>query len=176
MNSFTPLDWDRLQQWMCGEAYRLVGHPEEPESSAYSAMLHQPNLIRKWGDGAFEQSEADQAQIDAAARAFAHEQPLPPLTIEQRGRLALRLRLASRIARALSSRHSKPPKGWFPNHLSKMPEPDIVEWLLVDAWPFVGEICDESLSWADGVQPPPAPSHKLPPPPASSAEANGFSE
>jgi hypothetical protein len=50
------------------------------------------------------------------------------------------------------------PKGWFPNELQRLSEPDLLEWLLVDAWPFLAEVFDESLNWADEVEHPPSPS------------------
>jgi hypothetical protein len=148
-------NWNDLQRWLCGQAvWHVLGLEDGSEELAYAHMLKEPDVVSNWWEGAFESSEEDEAAITAGAKAVAHEQPLPELTPAQRGRLALRLRLASRIARAMSSRHQKPAKGWFTDRLSGMSESDAIEWLLTDGCAFWIEVFDETLSWADSVEHP----------------------
>lgn len=172
----TPHDFESLQSWMCQEAIALVGYPDSPASAAFKVMATEPDMLLHWWDGAFEQSEQENALLNSAARAIARREPLPELSFAQRGRLALRLRLASRILRALSSKHENPPKGWFPTRLRKMSEPDLLEWLLIDAWAFCSEIFDETLSWADEFEHPFAPSTKRHLRQISSQDSASFSE
>lgn len=171
----TPISFDSLQRWLCQEALGIVGFPDVPESAAYKAMTNEPELLLQWWDGAFEQNEQENTLLDLAARAFAQRKPLPELSLAQRGRLALRLRLASRILRALSNAGTPSSKGWFPTKLRKFSEPELLEWLLVDAWPICAEIFDETLSWTDGFEHPLSRSMKRPPQKLSSDEGSSFS-
>jgi hypothetical protein len=168
-------NFDSIQRWLCQEAIALIGFPGIPANAAYKAMAFEPDMLLHWWDGAFEQNEQETVLLDLAARAFAHGQPLPELSLAQRGRLALRLRLASRILRALRSSPTKSPKGWFQAKLHKFSEPDLLEWLLVDAWPMCAEILDESLSWEDEFEHPPGKSMRRPPQKISSEDSASFS-
>ena len=151
----TPEDWNDLQRWLCSTAIsHVVGSVLHEDERCYSKMLKEPEVITLWWTGAFEQSEEDEIAITAGARAIARRMPIPDLTIAQRGRLSLRLRIASRIARAMSSRHRRPAKGWFTDHLSKMSVDDALEWLLTDGCDFWLEVFDETLHWAESVQHP----------------------
>jgi hypothetical protein len=174
----TPLDLDELQKWLCLEALTLIGFPDQRENEAYRAMASEPEFLPHWWSGIFVQDAAETALLDSAARAFAHGKPLPEISLAQRGRLALRLRLGSRILRTYGSRHiNRRSKGWFPARLYKLSKIELLEWLLVDAWPICVEILDETLLWADEVEHPTAPSMKKSPPrPASSQDAASFSE
>ena len=161
----TPLDWDDIQKWMRAEATRLTGEKKDAAIECYSEMLQEPDYITCWWAGAFPEKESEDDLIEAAARALARNQSLPTLSASQSARLALRLRIASRIARTLGERQTKMPKGWFPDKLQRLSEQDLLEWLLVDAWPFLSEVFDESLIWADEVEHPAAPSMKRKSPP-----------
>lgn len=172
----TAQDYNTLQIQLCGESNAILEDIGVRPADAYNAMLREPEMLMTWWSGVFEQSEADQTTIDAAARAFAAGQPLPDLTVPQRARLALRLRLGSRIVRAISSRQHVQPKGWFPNKLRRMTSRELVEWVLLDGWHFCAEIFDEAMCWADAVEPPPAPSTRRPPPATSSAETSSLAE
>lgn len=172
----TAQDYNTLQMQLCGEANAILEDIGVRPADAYNAMLREPEMLMTWWSGVFEQSEADEAAIVSAARAFAAGQTLPELTLPQRARLALRLRLGSRIVRAISSRQHVQPNGWFPNKLRRMTSRELVEWVLLDGWHFCAEIFDEAMSWADGVEPPLAPSTRRPPPPSSSAQTSSLSE
>jgi hypothetical protein len=141
---------------------------------AYQLMLTEPDFLPRWWCGAFEQSPEEEALIDEAARAYALSKPLPELSVPQRARLALRLRLASRILRAMSNRHDVLLKGWFPNKLKRLGQQRLFECLLVDTWRCWSEIFDETLLWADGVDQPPAPSVRRSPGPASSSDTSSL--
>lgn len=151
----TPEHWNELQCWLCTIATRQVlGSELDADDVCFRQMLTEPNVVTNWWVGAFDHSEEDERAITTAAIAVARQKPLPELTLAQRGRLVLRLRLASRIARAMSSRHQHPAKGWFSDHLSQMSEDDALEWLLTDGCDFWLEVLDESLLWADSVDHP----------------------
>lgn len=167
--------FDSIQRWLCQEAIALTGFPAIPADAAYKEMTNEPKMLKNWWEGAFEQDEQETALLDSAARAFAHRQPLPELSLAQRGRLALRLRLASRILRAMSDQDTIQSKGWFPAKFHKLSEPDLLEWLLVIAWPMCAEILDESLSWADEFAHPPAYSMKRPPRKIADEDSASFS-
>jgi hypothetical protein len=138
-------------------------------------MANEPDLLLNWWYGAFEQNEQEAALLDSAARAFAHHKPLPELSLAQRGRLALRLRLASRILRALHSSDTTQAKGWFPAKLHTLSEPELLEWLLVDAAPICLEILDETLEWEGSFQHPTGPSERRHPQKLSSEDSASFS-
>lgn len=148
----TPEQWNEIQSDLWRIAYQLTNG--EGKIGSYEAMLVEPNSVTNWWSGAFDQSEADEATIDSAAMAIAENGPLPDLSPPQRGRLALRLRLASRVIRAMSNRHQSPAKGWLPSKLAKISEEDALIWLLVDGHRFWIEILDETLLWADSVDHP----------------------
>ena len=167
--------FDSIQRWLSQEAIALTGYPGIPQSAAYKAMASEPEILKNWWEGAFEQNEQETALLDSAARAFAHGQPLPELSLAQRGRLALRLRLASRILRAMRDNDTIQSKGWFPAKFHKLSEPDLLEWLLVNAWPMCAEILDEALSWADEFEHPPGNSMKRPPRKISAEDSASFS-
>lgn len=151
----TPHDWNDLQRWLCSTAVsHVLGGGPNAEDECYTKMLNEPDVVTNWWTGAFDHSEEDESVIKTAAIAVARQSPLPELTLSQRGRLALRLRLASRIARALSSRHQNPAKGWFSDHLSQMTVDDALEWLLTDGCDFWLEVFDETLLWANTVDQP----------------------
>lgn len=170
-----PGELDDLQSWLCQEAIRLTRLPGSPDGAAFQAMASEPAFLTHWWSGVFEQSAADSATLDSAARAIAHAKPWPELSLAQRGRLAVRLRLASRILRALGSRHATPPTGWFPARLRKMTKPQLLEWVLVDGWPFWAEVLDESLLWSeDSPAPPPPDAPHQSPPASSSPDAASF--
>src|ERR1043165_2835522 len=159
----TSEDYNLLQMQLCGESNAILQEIGLRPFDAYGRMLREPDMLMHWWDGAFEQSEADEIAIESAARAYAAGSSLPELTVPQRARLALRLRLGSRIVRAISSRQHTKPKGWFPNKLRRMPVKELIEWVLLDGWNFSAEIFDEAMLWADEVQPPIAPSIRTPP-------------
>lgn len=145
-------DFDYLQSQLCTAALDIIRYPDILEDEAYRAMLAEHGFSRRWWDGAFIQNEEDEAKILEASRAFAQGKPLPELSLGQRGRFGLRLRLASRILRAYSRRNfDQPAKGWFPEKLYKMKEPQLIEWLLVEASGFCMEIFDETLTWDDNI-------------------------
>jgi hypothetical protein len=169
-------DYNTLQMQLCGESNAILEDMGVRPADAYNAMLREPEMLTTWWSGVFEQSDGDHAAIDAAARAYAAGEPLPELTVPQRARLALRLRLGSRIVRAISSRQHVQPKGWFPNKLRRMTSRELVEWVLLDGWHFYAEIFDEAMSWADSVQPPIAPSIRRAPPASSAPDASSLSE
>lgn len=151
----TPEHWNDLQCWLCTTAAsKVLGSELDADEVCFRQMLTEPDVVTNWWSGAFDHSEEDESAITAAAIAVARQTPLPELTLSQRGRLALRLRLACRIARAMSSRHQHPAKGWFSDHLSKMSVDDALEWLLTDGCDFWLEVLDESLLWADSVEHP----------------------
>jgi hypothetical protein len=169
-------NFDFLQSWLCQEAIALTGYPNVSKSAAYQAMTNEPDLLLHWWDGAFEQSESETALLDSAARAFAHRRPLPELSLAQRGWLALRLRLASRFLRALRNKSTTQTKKWFPAKLHKFSEPELLEWLLVDAAPICLEMLDETLEWVDEFPDhPPGRSMKRPPQKLSSGDSASFS-
>jgi hypothetical protein len=87
---------------------------------------------------------------------------LPELSIEQRARLAVRLRLGAQILRALDGTHTGPRAGWFQAKLGKLSKDELVEWLIVDAWPICADLLDGVLSWAEEFEHPIAPSTKRP--------------
>jgi hypothetical protein len=151
----TPEHWNDLQRWLCSTAAsQVLGSEPDADEVCFRQMLTEPKVVTNWWSGAFARSEEDESAIAAAALAVAKQTPLPELTMAQRGRLALRLRLASRIARAMSSRHQHPAKGWFSEHLSQMSVDEALEWLLTDGSCFWLEVMDESLLWADSVDHP----------------------
>ncbi len=153
--------FDSICAWMCVEAERLLESQGISASAAYEAMANEPEHLQCWWEGAFEQDEAETALLRSAALSIARGQPLPKLSIEQRARLALRLRLGARILRALSGRHTAPPtKGWFPTKLHKLSKRELVKWLIVDAWPICADLLEGVLSWADEFEPPPGRSYK----------------
>jgi hypothetical protein len=172
----TSDDYNRLQMQLCGESTAILEDMGLLPADAYNAMLREPEMLMTWWGGVFEQSEADHAAIDAAARAFAAGLPLPELTVPQRARLALRLRLSSRIVRAISSRQHVQPKGWFPDKLRRMTSRELVEWILLDGWHFCAEVFDEAMLWADEIEPPLAPSTRRSLPASSSPDASSLSE
>ncbi len=141
------LDW--LQRQMCRWALELVGYPHRAEHECYTAMLREPPVVYRWWEGVFAPNIEEENLLDTASKAIASGNPLPPLKDAQKGRLALRLRLASRIVRHISSRQARIPRGWFPSRLSKMSQRELVEWTLVHGWKFAVEIFDESLDWSD---------------------------
>ena len=151
----TPEDWNDLQRWLCTQAVSLVlGPATDADELCYKKMLTEPDMITNWWMGAFDHSEEDEEVITAAMVQIARQKPLPELSDAQRGRVALRLRLASRVARAMSSRHAEPAKGWFADHLSQMSVDDALEWLLTKGCDFWLEIFDEALLWAGSVDHP----------------------
>ena len=172
----TTQEYNALQIHLCRESNAILEDVGVRTTDAYNAMLREPELLISWWDGVFERCEADRAAIDAAAKAFAAGLPLPDLTLPQRARLAMRMRLGSRIVRAISSRQPVQPKGWFPNKLRRITPRELVEWLLLEGWHFWAEIFDESMLWADGVKPPPAPSTRRAPPPTSSPDVSSLAE
>jgi len=144
-----PDDWSDLKERLEGEAVTLMGLPPLGDGEtvqALAAETRSPRLAgRPWWQVASEQSAEECATIDGAARAFAGGRPLPRLSPAERARLALRMLLASRIARALLGRQ----KGWFPTALAGLSRKDLLEFLLVKAWPFWLEVFDESCFWFD---------------------------
>jgi hypothetical protein len=143
-----PEDYNLLYQQLRMEAAAVL-EAVGPEA-AFEAMFHEPFLRDCWWQGVFDQSDEDRAVIDAAARAFAHGLPYPDMTISQRARLSIRLRLCGRFVRALSTRQVVRPVGWFANKLRRLKSPELLESLLVDLWPFVAEMYDESMNMAHG--------------------------
>lgn len=139
---------DDLQKHFCREAIDVTGGIEIPEVEAFRAMVKEPRLRIHWWHGAFSQSDADAKAIREAARAFAYGQPRPPLSLAQRGRFALRLRLASRILRAYGHKNTNlSSEGWFPTALATRPEGEVIEWLLLEGAEVALEIFDETLLW-----------------------------
>lgn len=157
----TPQDWEDLY-------YRLHGQADDlATEAAIQAMLDEPRVCEVWWDGVFPPSPEQHEQLEQSARCFARGDPLPSLSPAQRARLALRIRLASRLARAFSARHSEPTAGWVGRKLSALPEAEAIEWLLTDGWRLAAEVLDETLHWADEIEVrPPAPCHKPAPPPS----------
>lgn len=148
----TPQQWNDLQLWLCGAG--ILDVLGGSEGDKYQPMLREPDVVTNWWSGALELCESDEEAINKAAKAVAWRKPLPNLTPAQRGRLALRMRLASRIARAMSSRHQDPAKGWLTDYLSNMAEGEALEWLLTKGWDYWSEVMDETLLWADSVDHP----------------------
>jgi len=169
-------DYNQLQSALWGESNAILQAVGFRPFDAYGQMLREPEFLAHWWDGAHEKHPEEAALLDSAGRAFSRSEPLPEMTVQQRARFALRLRLGSRIVRAISSRQFVQPKGWFPNKLRRMSEQEIVEWVLVHGWSFVAEVFDESLLWADEVEPPPAPSIRRPPQKSSGEETSSLSE
>jgi len=155
LSMITHQDWNDLQRWLCTTAAsQVLGPGPDAEDQCYAKMLNEPEVVTNWWTGAFDLSEEDECAITKAAIAVVKQKPLPELSLSQRGRLALRLRLASRIARAMSSRHQSPAKGWFSDHLSRMSVDDALEWLVTDGCNFWLEVLDETLLWANTVDHP----------------------
>jgi hypothetical protein len=100
----TTDDYNQIQMMLCGESFAILGRAGVKPEDAYSAMLNEPDFLRTWWGGAFEQSPEEEWLLDAAAREFAYNRPLPDLTVAQLARLSLRMRLGSRFIRALSNR------------------------------------------------------------------------
>ena len=167
--------FDSILAWMCVEAERLLESQVSPASLAYQAMANEPKHLQCWWEGAFEKDEKEAALLRSAALAIAHDKPLPELSIEQRARLALRLRLGTRILRALSSKHTTSTTGWFPTKLRNLSKPELLEWLLVDAWPICADLLDGVLEWASEFEHPIAPSSKRPDKSISSDNSSSFS-
>jgi hypothetical protein len=172
----TAQEYTTLQMELAGESNAILARAGLRPFDAYNAMLREPEHLSRWWGGAFEQSEDEGKIIDAAAKCFAAREPLPNLTIEQLARLAVRLRIGSRIIRAISSRAYVQPKGWFANKLRRMTERELVEWILIEGWHFWAEIFDEAHSWADEVEPPPAPSMRRRTAPPSEPDSSTFAE
>lgn len=172
----TAQEYTTLQMELAGESNAILARTGLRPFNAYNAMLREPEMLSRWWGGAFEQSEDEGKIIDAAAKAFAAKEVLPNLSLPQLARLAIRLRIGSRIIRAISSRQHVQPKGWFPNKLRRMNERALVEWVLVDGWHFWGDVFDEALTWADGVEPPIAPCIRQPPAESLGAEPSTFAE
>lgn len=169
-------DYNQLQMALCGESLGMLEKAGFRPSEAYAQMLHEPEMLMHWWDGAHEKHPDESAFLDVVARAFSRSEPLPEMTVQQLARFALRLRIGSRIIRAISSRQFVQPRGWFPNKLRRMSQSELLEWVLVDGWCFWAEIFDESLIWADEVDPPPAPSTRKPLRSPPSKDTSSFSE
>jgi hypothetical protein len=142
-------DYEELKSWMCCEANRLLAHPRGETSHAYRAALSDIGGPHRWWAGLYPPDAASARQLDNAARALAHNKPLPCMPAAQVERLAFRLRLCSRLARTLGFREDFPPTGWLGERLRTLSREDFLEWALVDAWPLVLGVVDETLIWSD---------------------------
>jgi hypothetical protein len=170
----SDLDYDQIQRELQDAILDLIGSLEKLDGD-FDAMLTEPKVILKWWSGIFEKNEAESALMDKAALAFANSQPLPNLSLAQKGRLAMRLRLGCRVLRVLG--HNDPaPKGWLPKKVRNLTKAQLLEWLLVDAWPVWLETLDETLIWAEEVEHPKAFTQRREPDSLSSGETESHSE
>lgn len=144
--------WDDIDRFLAVEALRVLGEPLRPASSAYEAFCKDRTLTLHWWQCALDVDWKSRKRVERAIERFVRHGRWPPLPIDDRCVISLRLRLASRIARSLRSRAASRQRSWFPSRLRSMSPKGRLRWLLIEAWHlFAAEIFDESAEWSDEV-------------------------
>ena len=132
---------------MCQRAIQLVGVEFEDEQQCYRQMYLEAQrdylYLKEWWHAVLD-NDAEAVAIDSAARCLALDQPLPSLSPRQTAMLALRLRLGSRVLRALARAEKST---HLARRLARMSVSDQLQYVLIELWPVIGEIFDESLDW-----------------------------
>ena len=142
-----------MSHFLRDEACRVLGVPLNTAANAYPGLWRGRKLAeRRWWQCALEIDGEFRKPIVNAIRHFVRYESCPPLPDSERCVIALRLRLASRIARSLRSITPSHQRSWFSSNLRSMSYKQLLRWLLIDAWDlFAAEIFDESAYWLDEV-------------------------
>ena len=112
---------------------------------------------RMWWVPICGQDEAEMRRIDRAVRAIARGAGPEGLSDRERLQASFRLRLAAGFLRAATSRSPRTARGWLPRRLARMSRLELLDWLLVSAWPFLLHVADDALLWNDQAIWPPRP-------------------
>jgi hypothetical protein len=150
----TPGDFYALEKRLLELAERLTSTGPEGllhDPAPDAAMLDDCRLAAHWWSGAVDWPAEEEARLRAAVLEIARTGELPsaPLPASTRGRLALRLRLASRCFRNLH--RGDPPPGLWPTLLAHHSTEAILGFVLEELAPVWTEVLDETLLWASSL-------------------------